>query len=77
MGRSLFEMIQNTHKQNPKYTVSAYSDNAAVLEGEVASFWAPDYSTGSWRQTKEKVHFLIKVRKVLLGYDNLTGMLSK
>ncbi|KAI9047257.1 hypothetical protein LZ554_008710 [Drepanopeziza brunnea f. sp. 'monogermtubi'] len=61
MGRSLFEMIQNTHKQNPKYTVSAYSDNAAVLEGEVASFWAPDYSTGSWRQTKEKVHFLIKV----------------
>ncbi|KAK2623769.1 hypothetical protein QTJ16_006950 [Diplocarpon rosae] len=61
MGRSLFEMIQNTHQENPKYTVSAYSDNAAVLEGEVASFWAPDYSTGCWRQTKEKVHFLIKV----------------
>jgi len=60
MGKSLFEMIQNTHKLNPKYTVSAYSDNAAVLEGEVASFWAPDYSTGSWKQTKEKVHFLIK-----------------
>lgn len=61
MGKSLFEMIQNTHKENPRYTVSAYSDNAAVLEGEMASFWAPDYSTGSWRQTKEKVHFLIKV----------------
>ncbi|KAL5328224.1 hypothetical protein ACEPPN_001721 [Leptodophora sp. 'Broadleaf-Isolate-01'] len=61
MGKSLFEMIQNTHKLNPKYTVSAYSDNAAVLEGEIASFWAPDYSTGSWKQTKEKVHFLIKV----------------
>lgn len=61
MGKSLFEMIRNTHQEHPKYTVSAYSDNAAVLEGEVASFWAPDYSTGSWRQTKEKVHFLIKV----------------
>lgn len=61
MGPSLFEMIRNTHKQNPEFTVSAYSDNAAVLQGEMASFWAPDYSTGSWRQTKEKVHFLAKV----------------
>ncbi|KAK6581053.1 hypothetical protein PZA11_006541 [Diplocarpon coronariae] len=61
MGRSLFEMIRNTHQESPKYTVSAYSDNAAVLEGETASFWAPEYSTGSWRQIKEKVHFLIKV----------------
>jgi phosphoribosylformylglycinamidine synthase len=61
MGQSLFDMIRNTHKQNPAYTVSAYSDNAAVLQGEMASFWAPDYSTGSWRQTKEKVHFLAKV----------------
>ncbi|RDW71491.1 phosphoribosylformylglycinamidin [Coleophoma cylindrospora] len=60
-GRSLFEMIRNTHKKNPEFVVSAYSDNAAVLEGEMASFWAPDYSTGSWRQTKEKVHFLAKV----------------
>jgi phosphoribosylformylglycinamidine synthase len=61
MGPSLFEMIRNTHKQNPEFTVSAYSDNAAVLQGERASFWAPDYSTGIWRQTKEKVHFLAKV----------------
>jgi phosphoribosylformylglycinamidine synthase len=58
MGHSLFEMIRNTHKQNPDFTVSAYSDNAAVLQGEMASFWAPDWSTGSWRQTKERVHFL-------------------
>lgn len=61
MGKSLFEMIRNTHNENPRFTVSAYSDNAAVLEGEMASFWAPDYSTGSWKQTKEKVHFLAKV----------------
>ncbi len=61
MGKSLFEMIRNTHTLNPAYTVSAYSDNAAVLEGSNASFWAPDYSTGSWKQTKEMVHFLAKV----------------
>ena len=61
MGKSLFSMIRNTHRENPQFTVSAYSDNAAVLEGEMASFWAPDYSTGSWRQTKERVHLLAKV----------------
>jgi phosphoribosylformylglycinamidine synthase len=61
MDRSLFEMIRNTHNKNPSYTVSAYSDNAAVLQGEMASFWAPEYSTGSWKQTPEIVHFLAKV----------------
>lgn len=61
MGKSLFEMIKNTHKNNPKYTVSAYSDNAAVLEGNNVSFWAPDYNTGSWKATKEMVHYLVKV----------------
>jgi phosphoribosylformylglycinamidine synthase len=54
-------MIRNTHKKTPDYTVSAYSDNAAVLEGASANFWAPDYSTGSWKLTKETVHILAKV----------------
>ncbi|KKA28477.1 hypothetical protein TD95_002544 [Thielaviopsis punctulata] len=61
MPNSLFGMIRNTHKKNPEYTVSAYSDNAAVLQGETAAFWAPDYSTGSWKLTKEVVHILAKV----------------
>ncbi|KAL2212228.1 phosphoribosylformylglycinamidine synthase [Sarocladium strictum] len=61
MGHSLFGMIRNTHKKTPDYTVSAYSDNAAVLQGETASHWAPDYSTGSWKLTKEVVHVLVKV----------------
>lgn len=58
---SLFEMIKNTHKKTPDFTVSAYSDNAAVLQGEPAAFWAPDYQTGTWRLTKEVVHMLAKV----------------
>jgi phosphoribosylformylglycinamidine synthase len=61
MGKSLFEMIKNTHEKNKKFTVSAYSDNAAVIEGNPVCFWAPDYSTGSWKATKEMVHYLIKV----------------
>ncbi|KAG9881858.1 phosphoribosylformylglycinamidine synthase-like protein, partial [Aureobasidium melanogenum] len=58
---SLFGMIRNTHKKHPEYVVSAYSDNAAVLQGEHASLWAPEHSTGEWKQTKEIVHFLAKV----------------
>lgn len=61
MEKSLFEMITNTHDHNKQFTVSAYKDNAAVLQGEMATFWAPDYSTGRWLQTKERVHFLAKV----------------
>ncbi|QPG98473.1 hypothetical protein C2857_007644 [Epichloe festucae Fl1] len=59
--KSLFEMIRNTHKKTPNFTVSAYSDNAAVLQGESANFWAPDYSTGTWTLTPEVAHILAKV----------------
>ncbi|RBE75788.1 hypothetical protein, partial [Xanthomonas oryzae] len=31
--RSLFRMIKHTHQQTPQHTLSAYSDNAAVVEG--------------------------------------------
>ncbi|MCJ1341117.1 hypothetical protein MMC09_006413 [Bachmanniomyces sp. S44760] len=58
---SLFGMIRNTHKKNPSFVISAYSDNAAVLEGQKGSFFAPNQSTGEWIQTKEVVHFLAKV----------------
>ena len=58
---SLFNMIRNTHTKNPKYVISAYSDNAAVLEGQSGSFLAPNRSTGEWMQSKEVVHYLAKV----------------
>jgi phosphoribosylformylglycinamidine synthase len=58
---SLFGMIRNTHQKHPDYVVSAYSDNAAVLQGEEASFWAPSNLTGEWNGTKETVHILCKV----------------
>ncbi|KAF7506451.1 hypothetical protein GJ744_011701 [Endocarpon pusillum] len=61
MPNSLFGMIRNTHEVTPRGTVSAYSDNAAVLQGKEASFWAPDNLTGQWAQSQELVHYLAKV----------------
>jgi phosphoribosylformylglycinamidine synthase len=58
---SLFYMIRNTHARNSDGTVSAYSDNAAVLQGEEATFWSPDTLTGQWAQVRETVHYLAKV----------------
>ncbi len=47
--RSLFKMIKNTHQQTPQHTLSAYSDNAAVIEGHPAARYRPDPSTGEYR----------------------------
>ncbi|EXJ93662.1 phosphoribosylformylglycinamidine synthase [Capronia coronata CBS 617.96] len=58
---TLFGMIRNTHKHTPEGTISAYSDNAAVLKGSNGSQWAPDDINGQWKSTKEGVDFLIKV----------------
>ena len=40
--RSLFRMIKHTHAQTPQHTLSAYSDNAAVVEGYASSRFRPD-----------------------------------
>jgi hypothetical protein len=34
------------------------------MSGDEGNFWAPDYSTGSWRITKEVVQPLIKVEVI-------------
>ncbi len=59
--KSLFDMIRNTHERNPQHVISAYSDNAAVLEGQNGTFLAPSMSTGEWSHVKEQVHYLAKV----------------
>lgn len=58
---SLFKMIRNTHNKNPQYTVSAYSDNAAVFEGPEGYVYTPDYETKQFKSIKEKVFTLVKV----------------
>ncbi|KAK5166528.1 phosphoribosylformylglycinamidine synthase [Saxophila tyrrhenica] len=59
--RSLFSMIRNTHNAHPQHVISAYSDNAAVMQGYDGTHWAPDNTLGEWKQQKEVVHYLGKV----------------
>ena len=42
MPHSLFGMIKNTHQKSPQLTLSAYKDNAAVIEGHSARHFRPD-----------------------------------
>lgn len=47
--RSLFRMIKNTQQHTPQHTLSAYSDNAAVVEGLPAARYRPDPASGRYR----------------------------
>ncbi|KAG7446438.1 phosphoribosylformylglycinamidin [Guyanagaster necrorhizus] len=56
---SLFQMIRNTENISNKGTLSAYSDNAAVLEGHSAPRFCPH--KGLYSSQQEDVHILVKV----------------
>ena len=58
---SLFGMIRHTHKRSPEHTLSAYSDNAAVIAGNHGRYFAPDPESGTWSGTAEDLHYAIKV----------------
>ncbi len=60
-GGSLFDMIRHTHKRSPEHTLSAYSDNAAVIAGNRGRYFAPDPETGAWCGNEEDLHYAIKV----------------
>src|SRR5690606_3592004 len=47
--QSLFGMIRHTHAQTPEHTLSAYSDNAAVVEGYPARRFQPDPESAVYR----------------------------
>ncbi len=59
--KSLFGMIKHTHQQSPTHTLSAYSDNAAVIEGSTGKRFFPDAVDGIWRAHEERIDFAIKV----------------
>ncbi len=58
---SLFGMIRTTHAANPQGTVSAYSDNAAVMEGRLARRFFVDPSTRCYGYHDDLTHTLMKV----------------
>ena len=58
--KSLFRMIRDTHAAAPEGVISAYSDNAAVVQGFQANRLWPD-SDGVYRSHTEDAQMLIKV----------------
>ncbi|KNC80744.1 phosphoribosylformylglycinamidine synthase [Sphaeroforma arctica JP610] len=58
---SLFGMIRNTYKQTPEGILSAYSDNASVIEGSKATKLRPNQDTHEYTMEQEDVHILMKV----------------
>ncbi len=59
--KSLFSMIRNTHALAPQGVLSAYRDNASVIEGSTAIRYFPDPSTGVYGGQREAVDILMKV----------------
>ncbi|MBM4363846.1 MAG: phosphoribosylformylglycinamidine synthase, partial [Deltaproteobacteria bacterium] len=58
---SLFRSIRRSTEASPGGVLSAYSDNAAVMEGPVAGRFFPDPVTRTYGRTEEPVHVLMKV----------------
>jgi phosphoribosylformylglycinamidine synthase len=60
-GESLFAMIRHTHAVHPEGVLSAYRDNAAVIEGGIGTRYFPDPDSGIYRSSLEPIDILIKV----------------
>lgn len=59
--KSLFGMIKNTYEMGHEGVLSAYKDNASVIEGFTAGRFYPDPENKVYRATQEPVHILMKV----------------
>ncbi len=54
-------MIRNTHAASPAGVLSAYRDNAAVIEGTLGTRYFPDPDSGVYRGVAEPIDILMKV----------------
>ena len=59
--KSLFGMIRNTHRLNPHGVLSAYRDNAAVIEGSPGRRWFAQAGDGNYEGSDEPIDILMKV----------------
>jgi len=59
--QSLFQMIKRSTEASPAGVLSAYSDNAAVIEGAVGGRFFPDPATGVYGAHREPMHIVMKV----------------
>ena len=58
---SLFKMIRHSTEKSPQGVLSAYHDNAAVIEGHSAPRFFPNPDGGVYRASDEAQHILLKV----------------
>ena len=58
---TLFGMIRYTHERNPAGVLSAYRDNAAVIEGSAGVRFFPDPLSGIYRASHEPIDIVMKV----------------
>ena len=58
---TLFGMIRYTHERNPAGVLSAYKDNAAVIEGAAGVRFFPDPLSGIYRASHEPIDIVMKV----------------
>ena len=59
--KSLFAMIRNTHEKSPAGVLSAYRDNASVIEGWEAERFFAAPASACYDYVTEPVHILMKV----------------
>jgi len=60
-AQSLFAMIRNTTERSPQGVLSAYKDNAAVVEGSLSDVLLRDPASGEYGYVTEPAHLLMKV----------------
>jgi phosphoribosylformylglycinamidine synthase len=61
MEKSLFDMIRETYRRNPAGVLSAYRDNAAVIEGPCGLRFFPNAATQQYEGVREPIDILMKV----------------
>ena len=59
--KSLFSMIRNTTQVSPENVLSAYKDNAAVMQGSEGYRFYPSPDDGIYGEHDEDIHILMKV----------------
>jgi phosphoribosylformylglycinamidine synthase len=60
-AHTLFSMIRNTHAHRPQGILSAYRDNAAVIEGPTGQRYFAQPGTHRYESVREPIDILIKV----------------
>jgi len=60
-ANTLFGMIRSTTAASPDGVISAYSDNAAVIEGTHGQRLMPDHQNRTFAYADEAIHILMKV----------------